>query len=156
MNYEQQPDNSEDLFSSQPPLIRAASGKRLTNLLIDRVAFYLLLMLMGLLMGMVTPQAVTYLKSIADNRLLDFLITSFLYALFMSVQEAALGGKSLGKLITGTRAVMEDGTPLSTHAAFSRGLARIVPFEPFSALFDNPPHPWHDRWTNSMVIDEKS
>ncbi|HEX9513187.1 MAG TPA: hypothetical protein VF939_22005 [Puia sp.] len=29
-----------------------------------------------------------------------------------------------------------------------------VPFEVFSAL-GSPCHPWHDRWTDTLVIDER-
>jgi hypothetical protein len=31
---------------------------------------------------------------------------------------------------------------------------RLVPFEQFSAL-GSPSYPWHDRWTKTIVIDEK-
>ncbi len=72
----------------------------------------------------------------------------------MFVIEAAFKGKSLGKLITGTRAVNEDGTNVTVKAAFFRGLSRAVPFNAFSAL-GNPTYPWHDKWTKTYVIDER-
>jgi uncharacterized RDD family membrane protein YckC len=63
-------------------------------------------------------------------------------------------GKSIGKLITGTKAVNEDGSDISFGKAFARGFSRAVPFDAFSALGD-PSYPWHDKWTNTYVIDEK-
>ena len=72
----------------------------------------------------------------------------------MFLVEALFKGKSLGKLITGTRAVNEDGSNLSAKTALLRGLSRAVPFNAFSAL-GTPSYPWHDKWTNSYVIDEK-
>ncbi|HEY4334693.1 MAG TPA: RDD family protein, partial [Puia sp.] len=63
-------------------------------------------------------------------------------------------GKTLGKLITGTRAVNEDGSFITFKTALLRSLSRMVPFEPFSA-FGDPSYPWHDRWTRTYVIDDK-
>lgn len=63
-------------------------------------------------------------------------------------------GSSLGKLITGTRAVREDGSPITASEAFGRGFSRIVPFEAFSALGNNT-WPWHDQWSHTYVVDIK-
>jgi uncharacterized RDD family membrane protein YckC len=59
------------------------------------------------------------------------------------------GGRTLGKLITGSKAVREDGTSLTWKDACLRSLSRMVPFEPFSALGGAP---WHDRWTKTTVV----
>jgi len=72
----------------------------------------------------------------------------------MSFVEAVFRGKSLGKLITGTQAVNLDGSSISMATAFGRGFSRAVPFCAFSA-FGNPSDPWQDRWTDTMVIDQK-
>ena len=69
-----------------------------------------------------------------------------LYGLYMFIVEAMFKGKTLGKLITGTRAVNEDGSNLSAKTAFFTGLSRVVPFEAFSAL-GTPSYPSHDKWT---------
>jgi len=62
--------------------------------------------------------------------------------------------KTLGKVFTNTRAINDDGSRISPKTAFLRCFSRFVPFEAFSAL-GNPSYPWHDRWTHTMVIDEK-
>ena len=76
------------------------------------------------------------------------------FLIFNSVIETLSGGKSLGKLITGTRAVNDDGSRLEGTAAFIRSLVRVIPFEPLSAL-GTPAYPWHDRWSHTYVVDEK-
>ncbi|GAB4093898.1 RDD family protein [Flaviaesturariibacter terrae] len=145
----------QDLFTDmQPELVQADSGKRLLNLIIDRVAFYGFLFVVGMVLGLITPRAVGFFQSIADNPIVDALLTMLLYALYMGAQEALFKGKTLGKLITGTRAVYQDGGSINASTAFTRGLSRIVPFEPFSAL-GSPTYPWHDKWTDTFVIDEK-
>ena len=74
------------------------------------------------------------------------MLNHFLYYTFC---EKVFKGYTLGKLITGTRAMRNDGTSLSLKDAALRSLSRLVPFEPFSAFGGNP---WHDRWTNTIVV----
>ena len=82
------------------------------------------------------------------------MLIQVIYGTYMFIIEALMKGKSIGKLITGTRAVRQDGYALTLRDAQLRGLCRMVPFNPFSAL-GNPSYPWHDRWTRTYVIDEK-
>ncbi len=133
---------------------RSSAGKRLANYLIDLVLFYILLFLLGFILAMVSP---TFAGIVTNDRsdfgLLDRLITLLLYAVYMSAVEALFHGKSLGKLITKTKAVNMDGSQITTAKAFERGFSRAVPFCVFSA-FGNPSNPWQDRWTDTMVINE--
>ena len=134
---------------------RSSAGKRLANYLIDLVLFYVLLFMSGFILALVSP---TFVGIVTNQRsdfgLLDRFITLLLYAVYMSAVEALFHGKSLGKLITKTKAVNLDGSQISTAKAFERGFSRAVPFCVFSAL-GNPSNPWQDRWTNTMVINEK-
>ncbi|RYY41144.1 MAG: RDD family protein [Chitinophagaceae bacterium] len=149
------PDHEQDLFTNMAPvLVQANAGKRLLNLIIDRVAFYAFLYVIGLIWGLVSPGTIGVLEDIAANRIVDMLLTMLLFAIYMGAQEAMFKGKSLGKFITGTRAVYNDGGTINTSTAFTRGISRIVPLEPFSAL-GTPTYPWHDKWTDTIVIDEK-
>ena len=76
------------------------------------------------------------------------------FVLVQSTLETLCHGKTLGKWMTGTRAVKQDGTPVDGQTAFLRGFYRLIPFEAFSAL-GAPSFPWHDRWTKTYVIDER-
>jgi uncharacterized RDD family membrane protein YckC len=147
---------AEDLLIFDDIYERASSGKRLANYLIDVVFFYLLLFAVGVLFAIVSPSSMQRFTNDDSNfGLAERVITLVLYAFYMSVVEAIFKGKSLGKLITKTRAVNMDGSPISTSTAFSRGLSRAVPFCVFSAL-GTPCNPWQDRWTNTMVVNEKN
>ena len=149
----EQTDN--DLLLAEDFYIRADTGKRLLNYVIDLVLFYLIFFAVGILLAIISPSAIDNLTDDSTAfSLIDRLFTLILYALYMSVVEAVFKGKSLGKLITGTRAVNFDGSRISAGKAFERGFSRAVPFCVFSA-FGNPCNPWQDRWTNTMVIDEK-
>lgn len=143
-------DNSESL------LIRADAGKRFANYLIDVVVFYLLAMGVGVIIALVSPSTIMDMNDDASpfGNITDRIISLVLYGTYMGIVEAIFKGKSLGKLITGTRAVNMDGSPISAGTAFSRGFSRAVPFCVFSA-FGTPCNPWQDKWTNTLVIDEK-
>jgi uncharacterized RDD family membrane protein YckC len=82
------------------------------------------------------------------------LIVLVLYGMYMGLMEAAFKGRSLGKLITGTVAVNEDGSRISGQTALLRGLSRAVPFNAFSAL-GTPSYPWHDKWNKTYVVEYK-
>ena len=109
----------------------------------------------GILLALTAPGTLYSISDTGGFALLDRLISLVLYALYMGTIEAVFKGKSLGKLITGTRAVNLDGSHISAGTAFTRGFSRAVPFCAFSA-FGTPCNPWQDRWTNTMVVDEKA
>ena len=120
------------------------------------VLFYVLLIVLGIVLALLSPSLVSLFRNEHSNYgLLDRIITILLYAVYMSVVEAIFGGKSLGKLITRTKAVNLDGSKISTGTAFERGFSRAVPFCVFSA-FGSPCDPWQDRWTKTMVVNEKN
>lgn len=136
-------------------LHQASGGKRFANWLIDRIVIYILWRIffaaVGTKMVVLMYRGGDTLTSIYIKLYLTILVLD----LFLLTAIEYLGrGKTVGKLVTGTRAVNEDGTPITFKTALLRTLSRIVPFEPFSAL-GNPAFPWHDRWTKTYVVDEK-
>ena len=76
------------------------------------------------------------------------------FVAFYCLSEIIFKGRTIGKFITGTKAINEDGTEPDPKTYFLRSLCRVVPFEPFSA-FGSPSRPWHDKWTHTIVIDVK-
>ena len=144
-----------DLLSEEELYVRASTGKRLANYLIDLFIFYLLIFTVAIVAGLIFPGTAGHLNE--DNTggaLGDKIITIILYGLYMSIVEAIFKGRSIGKFITRTKAVNLDGSPITTATAFRRGFSRAVPFCVFSA-FGNPCNPWQDRWTNTMVVDKQ-
>jgi len=136
-------------------LVQASSGKRFANYIIDILVFYSLMFLTGIVIALLNPAAIDSINEEDTGfNLMERLVGLVLYGLYMFAIEAIFKGKSLGKLITGTRAVNEDGSNVSPKAALLRGLSRAVPFNALSAL-GSPAYPWHDKWTNTYVIDEK-
>lgn len=150
----QQYEQENLLGNFEDSIIRASTGKRLANYIIDFCLFYTLVIIVGILVVIYSPTAFNTLENSAGFGIAERLLTLLFYAIYMGFVEMLFKGKSLGKLITGTRAVNIDGSRISANTAFLRGFSRAVPFCAFSA-FGTPCNPWQDKWTNSLVMDEK-
>lgn len=138
-------------------LVQASTGKRFANYIVDIIVFYISVFAISFLLAMISPAFIDWLNDNENDvgfNLLDRLVSLILYGVFMGVIEAVTKGRSLGKLITGTKAVNQDGSPITVGTAFARGLYRAVPFDAFSAL-GSPSFPWHDKWSKTYVIDIK-
>jgi uncharacterized RDD family membrane protein YckC len=84
-----------------------------------------------------------------ETYFVSYLIAVFHYLFYYTICEKAFKGYTLGKLLSGTRAVRMDGQELTLKDAFLRSLSRMVPFEVFSGFGEQP---WHDTWTKTAVI----
>ncbi|MFY7964178.1 MAG: RDD family protein [Chitinophagaceae bacterium] len=143
----------ENLLSDlESNLVVASKGQRFLNYIIDFICFLVVLFTIGVVIGIMNPSLIDGISNM--NPLMDRLFTLFFFGIFMGSIEAISKGRSLGKLITGTKAVNQDGTIITPATAFARGFCRAVPFNPLSAL-GNPSYPWHDKWTKTYVIDIK-
>jgi len=145
-----------DLLYDMPVhLVQASGGKRFANYIIDVIIFYIFYFLIFFVWALISPDSVrSYAYGASSYSFIDTLTTLIIYGFFIGLIEGIFKGKTLGKLITGTKAVNEDGTPITFGTALGRGFSRAVPFNALSAL-GSPSHPWHDKWTNTYVIDEK-
>lgn len=130
---------------------RANSGKRFANYVIDMIVYYIILFFLGFVFTIMFPDLMLNL----DFEGLSFaLFFALLYVIIMSIFEAAFQGKTVGKLITGTRALRLDGTAINLKSVFIRNLIRAIPFNALSAL-SIPCTPWHDKLSNTYVVDDK-
>lgn len=133
-------------------LIPATPAQRFLNFVVDVAAFYLFaLLLLVYALKLFNETTVHLLTALDKSPMWIYLILPAIYILYYLVTEVVTRGSSFGKLITRTRAVNEDGSMLSYKTAFLRSLARVVPFEVLSGLGIRP---WHDRWTNTMIIQK--
>lgn len=140
-----------DAATNRPSCQLAETGDRLANYLIDFVAFSLIKFGIYVVIGILAYEngKTSVTPATALDKLLDFLFVYLIYMVFYFFCEGASNGRSPGKLITRTKAVKRDGSPVTWEDAFMRSLCRIIPFEPISGFFGNP---WHDRLTGTMVV----
>lgn len=109
---------------------RASSGLRFANYIIDTIFFYFLMFLLGIVISIIDPRIIDFL----DDGITDRIVGMIFYGVIMSFTELMLNGKSIGKLITRTKAVNLDGSDLTFEKAFTRNLIRIIPFDTLAAL----------------------
>ena len=136
--------------------ILASKGKRFTNFIIDNAVRFLLIALMSIIAASLSilfnnDDMLLWMQNI--SKIEDLMISYFILLLYFFLFEF-LTQRTLGKLITGTKVVMADGTKPDLKAIFIRSVSRIVPFDAFSFLGD-PPIGWHDRWADTVVVDVK-
>ncbi len=143
-----------NLEKTELKLIPAEKGKRFLNYLLDVVFFFFILAIFGIIAALTSDALLGFISDLEANPILDRIITAILYAIYYIVMESALKGKSIGKYLTKTRVVAYDGSTPSLNTFAIRSLSRIVPFEGLSFL-GSKPDGWHDRWSETMVIDEK-
>jgi uncharacterized RDD family membrane protein YckC len=139
---------------------RATQGQRFLNWLVDNI--FMQLALRVLAEKVLGPLIVNFFPEFArriavEENTFDLFLVSYLFAIFnyliyYTICEKAFKGYTIGKFLTGTRAISEDGAELSFKQTILRSLSRLVPFEAFSGFGDRP---WHDSWTKTMVIKSR-
>lgn len=151
-----QPPQEKHLFDDANYfLTQASSGKRLANYIIDLAVFWVVMYFLAYVIVEISVDL--YLFIYGEEEGFDLkgrLFSLLLYGMYMGLTEALFNGRSLGKLITGTIAVNEDGSRISGQKALLRGLVRAVPFNALSAL-GSTCYPWHDKWNKTYVVNYK-
>ena len=134
----------------------ATQGQRFMNFLIDNLLMrfglsYITGMAVGSIGGALFPEfmyKIVYENDKTILFILAYIIAIVDYLVYYTLSEKLFRGYTVGKLITKTRAIRTDGKEITFKNALLRSLSRLVPFEPFSGFGV----PWHDAWTNTMVI----
>jgi uncharacterized RDD family membrane protein YckC len=131
----------------------ASKGKRFTNFIIDRIVLLVLSLGFGIFLGvvlaLVSPAALTIMEE--GNFLMEYFLAFVFGTIYYSLLEG-LTGRSVGKLITKTRVVNEEGGSPSFSSVFLRSLCRYIPFDAFSFLGDDAIG-WHDTLSKTRVIE---
>ena len=145
----------EELSASTSPFEYATPGKRVANLLLDTVAFYLFHYLIYILLGLALifgGKSEEEVALMVQNPVFGFLLSLFDYVVLFTLMEGISKGRSLGKWITGTVAVKDDLSKIGWKEALLRSFCRLIPFEAFSYFGGNL---WHDKLSKTVVIKKR-
>ena len=135
----------------------ASNNKRFLNYILDHIFFMFILVLVGFFLGIV----VALFQSTAVSVWIDSLgnwgwnIIMLIISIAYYTLCESLSGRTLGKLITGTIVVNENGKKPDFGTVFKRSLCRLIPFNAISFLF-NPGLGWHDSISDTYVVNKKS
>lgn len=124
----------------------AGQGRRLANLVIDQVVQIVIGLVLGVLAAIFGGEE--FVEKL--DRIPDMLLGVAILLPYYIVCEATIG-RTLGKLVTGTRVVDESGRPPTFKQVVIRSLCRLIPFEAFTFL-DSPPRGLHDRLAKTYVV----
>ena len=75
-----------------------------------------------------------------------------IFFLYYYLSEKFLNGRTIGKYVTGTKAVTILGGKPSNSDLLKRTFSRLVPFDALSFLGNNG---WHDSWSDTRVVNFK-
>lgn len=134
---------------------QASKRQRMLNFSLDLLGYYSAILILGLL-GL--PDLIDWvfhrnkLKLYNAELVALYVSVILLYVIYYSLLEYYCKGKTLGKWVTKTRVVTQDGHPLDIFTVFQRNLLRYNPLDPLSYLVGLN---WHDEWSSTVVIDER-
>ena len=153
-HYEDEQQILDDHLNQEVQLIAADKAKRFSNYFIDIICAIIFTFVFSALLYIAFPRAEPAFITIEEDILLSRLMASFFIFLYYFICESVFHGKSIGKFITKTRVVNYHGEVPESKTFLIRSLSRIVPFEILSFLGPRSDG-WHDRWSKTMVIDER-
>lgn len=135
----------------------ASKGKRFANFIID----YIIQIIIGAGIGVVIALFAEFTGNYTiydlvvetENHLFDYIFGfAILFIYYISIE--SLTSRSIGKYITQTKVILEDGSKPAFLDIFIRTLCRLIPFELFSFLGKDGKG-WHDSISKTLVVDVK-
>ncbi len=138
----------------------ATKQQRCVNFIVDNIIMkFTLAYLTGILFSYVVSQLFPAFAalifdeaSILAAGVVIYMVSRVNYAIYYTICENFFNGYTFGKLITGTRAVQDDGSKLTFKHAVHRSFSRFLPFEFLSGFSRQP---WHDSWTKTTVVKSR-
>ncbi|WP_108807662.1 RDD family protein [Aquimarina spinulae] len=126
----------------------ASQGKRFTNYILDSICILVFGFVFGIVVAFIFPSMLSILET--DSRIIDYGLGFILGMIYYSFFEITTG-RTIGKLITGTKVVDEYGNNPDMQTILVRSLCRHIPFNAFSFLGDGSG--WHDTLSKTKVIE---
>lgn len=136
-----------DFAQQNAPVVPVGAGLRIANFFIDRIIAQVLL---GVLLGVCLELLPEDQQESTLGNIISFGGVFMMYIGYFILCEG-LTGRTLGKLITGTKVVDGFGQKPSWGKVIGRSFARLIPFEPFSFL-GSQTRGWHDSMTGTYVV----
>ncbi len=132
-----------------------SSGTRFLHYLIDLASFVIVLIMFGVVLGILTSVfGMTGLGAwIAGLGDIGWNIIAITISIIYYTVMEGLFGRSVGKFITGSIVVDENGEKPDFGTIFKRSLCRLIPFDAFTFLGGS--RGWHDSISDTYVVSKK-
>jgi uncharacterized RDD family membrane protein YckC len=127
--------------------IKASKGIRFFTYVIDIILIYAMIFILGIFMYIFLRESETekYLDKIPD------ILFGYMAMIIYYFPQEALFGRTLAKVILGTKVVDSHGNKVGPLKSLGRTFSRLIPFEAFSFLGDEGRRR-HDSLTSTYVI----
>lgn len=137
-------------------LVHAHWSKRLLNWFIDNAV--LALINYGVLLATIMILPVEAWSYDPENYNFEIIFYScmFLTTTLYYFTLEKLTGRTIGKLLTNTRVLSNNGKKPTAGQVLTRTLCRFIPFEAFTFIARKPQNGLHDGLANTIVIDNKA
>jgi len=143
---------AQEKFEVTDDLI-ASRAQRLLNYVIDTIIIYILIFGVSFITAIIATYigATGFLDWLQNiNGLEEYLIYFLIMIPYFTLMESIFS-KSIGKFITKTMVVLEDGSKPESGTVLRRTVCRIIPFDGLSFL-GTPSRGWHDSITDTYVV----
>lgn len=131
----------------------ASHGQRFLNYIIDVVIIYIVIFSVSFITASIAAylEATSFLEWLQNlNGLEEYLIYFIIMIPYFTFMESFFS-RTVGKFITKTMVVLEDGSKPESGIILRRTLCRIIPFDGLSFL-GSPSRGWHDSITDTYVV----
>lgn len=135
-----------------------SKGKRCINLIIDEIFVGVIILIFASIL-LFLNQFYPFVSIILETNALKWILINligftahFLYYVPLEYRYRT----TIGKLLTGTYVIKNDGLYPARDTIINRTISRLFPFEPLSVLFSKKGLGWHDRISETIVIEKKS
>lgn len=139
-----------DNFSRAVEYSTASTGLRFANFIVDNIVYAIVWYLLQIILYLGMYSFIGRFNNSDVIFVFSFFFSLIFFSMFFSVQEYLFKGRTIGKFVTGTKAVSLDGEEPGFKKYFIRSLCRMIPFEPVSFLFS--PFGWHDTLSKTRVV----
>ncbi|WP_125722101.1 RDD family protein [Flavobacterium ustbae] len=132
-----------------------SAGARFVHYIVDVIIFFIIMVVLGTIIGIMSALFGTNsFANSADssNELVLNIISIIILIIYYTVMEG-LFGRSVGKFLTGSVVVDENGEKPDFGTILKRSLCRLIPFDAFTFLGGS--RGWHDSISNTYVVDKK-
>jgi len=139
----------------------ASNGQRFLNYAVDYIFTYAF----SYLFALTLPLLINILDSIGltgfgfwvfNSSNITWVFVNIFLSLSYYLLAESLFGRTLGKLVTGTIVINENGLKPDFQTIFKRTLCRCIPFDAFSFLGSSRTGGWHDSISNTFVANKKA
>lgn len=134
--------------------VLATQGQRFLNYVIDLIVQYLIIFVLGFIFTVLSlltgyTGIMDWIGSMGD--LEGYVVFFFVVILYYTLFES-LCSRTIGKYITKTIVVNEDGSKPDSQIILKRTLCRLIPFDGLSFLGSG--RGWHDSISDTYVVDK--